>query len=61
MIREVRNRFFAEEKLPASTLRFEELAGGKTIFEDLHILQLNDFSRYLDELRARVVEARDDE
>ena len=40
-----------------SVAQFEEIAGGKAVFEDLHILQLNHFDRYLTELRARVLEA----
>ncbi len=44
-----------------SLQQFEEAVGGRAVFEDLHILQLNDFSRYLDELQVRVVEARDAE
>jgi len=34
--------------------RFEEVAGGKGIFDELQILQLNAFARYLSELQARV-------
>jgi hypothetical protein len=33
---------------------FEKLSGGKGVFEDLHIIQLNDFDRYIVELNARV-------
>lgn len=36
--------------------QFEEIAGGKAVFEDLHITQLNDFDRYLTELSSRVTE-----
>ncbi len=36
---------------------FAKEAGGKAIFEDIHILQLNDFDCYLGELRERVLEA----
>ncbi len=32
----------------------EKLGGSKTIFEDINILHLNDFERYLVELRERV-------
>ena len=39
--------------------QFEEVAGGKAIFEDLHIIDLNDFDRYLSELSARVSEVND--
>ena len=40
-----------------SVAQFEEVAGGKAVFENLHILQLNNFDRYLIELRARLLEA----
>ncbi len=40
-----------------SVAEFAEIAGGKAIFENLHIIHLNDFDRYLTELRARVLEA----
>ena len=40
-----------------SITQFEELAGGKAIFEDLNILDLNGFDRYLTELQSRVSEA----
>ena len=39
--------------------QFEEVAGGKGIFDELHILQLNAFARYLSELQARVAEVSD--
>ena len=40
-----------------SVTDFEKLNGGKAVFEDLHILKLNDFHRYLTELNTRVSEA----
>lgn len=40
--------------------QFEVVTEGKGIFEELHILQLNDFNRYLNELRSRVAEVNDD-
>ena len=40
-----------------SITQFEELAGGKAILEHINILELNDFDRYLTELRSRVSEA----
>ena len=40
-----------------SITQFEELAGGKAIFEDINILDLNGFDRYLTELQSRVSEA----
>ena len=40
-----------------SITQFEELAGGKAIFEDINILDLNDFDRYLIKLQSRVSEA----
>ena len=40
-----------------SITQFEELAGGKSIFENINILDLNDFDRYLTELQSRVSEA----
>ncbi len=43
-----------------SITQFEELAGGKAIFENINILELNDFDRYLTELQSRVSEADND-
>ena len=43
-----------------SITQFEELAGGKAIFENIDILELNDFDRYLTELQSRVSEADND-
>jgi hypothetical protein len=40
-----------------SISEFEEIAGGKGVFEDIHIIQLNDFDQYIAELAGRVVEA----
>ncbi len=38
---------------------FEEVAEGKGIFEEHHILQLNAFDHYLNELQVRVAEVND--
>ena len=32
----------------------EELGGSKAILEDINILELNNFDRYIDELKERV-------
>ena len=42
-----------------SVAEFDEISRGKGVFEDIHIVQLNDFDRYLDELSTRVAEDRD--
>jgi hypothetical protein len=33
---------------------FERTAGGKGVFDDIHIIQLNEFDRYIAELAVRV-------
>ena len=54
---------WAQEKRVVAVLHglsipeFEEIAGGKGVFEDIHIIHLNDFDQYIAELSGRVVEA----
>lgn len=36
----------------------ESIAGGKGVFEDLHIIHLNEFNLYISELKARVGEVQ---
>ena len=38
---------------------FEEIAGGRGIFEEHHIIRLNAFSHYLIEVQSRIAEAND--
>ncbi len=56
---------WAQEKRVVAVLHgltigeFEDAAGGKGIFEDIHIIGLNEFDAFIAELTARVQEARD--
>ena len=54
---------WAQEKRVVAVLHglsipeFEKIAGGKGVFEDIHIIQLNELDGYLSELLSRVAEA----
>lgn len=40
--------------------KLEKIGGSKAVLEDINILDLNEFDRYLDELERRVKEGNDD-
>jgi hypothetical protein len=43
-----------------SVTKLERIGGSRTVLEDINILDLNEFDRYLDELGKRVTEAENE-